>query len=157
MVQCFLHFSRQQTNVSFNAESASTHFKAKHVCVCKCKHTHLISCQPVFFYIIKEKQELSLKTGDNVQGITRVLRTAIVLGIPWRSSGQDSMLSLPRAWVLSLVGELRSHKLYQKKKKKGRKEGGKKERNTVVQSSVEKPTWGKIPNTLYFQFCHQFG
>ena len=30
------------------------------------------------------------------------------LGIPWRSSGWDSALSLPRAWVQSLVGELRS-------------------------------------------------
>ena len=32
-------------------------------------------------------------------------------GIPWRSSGSDSVLSLPRAWVQSLGEELRSHKL----------------------------------------------
>ena len=31
--------------------------------------------------------------------------------IPWRSSGWDSLLSLPRAQVQSLVGELKSHKL----------------------------------------------
>ena len=29
-----------------------------------------------------------------------------LLGIPWWSSGQDSVLSLPRARVRSLVGEL---------------------------------------------------
>ena len=33
------------------------------------------------------------------------------LGIPWQSSGQDSALSLLRAQVRSLVGELRSHEL----------------------------------------------
>ena len=33
-----------------------------------------------------------------------------IVGIPWRSSGWDSAFSLPRAWVQSLVGELRSHK-----------------------------------------------
>ena len=32
------------------------------------------------------------------------------LGIAWRSSGEDSALSPPRAWVQSLVRELRSHK-----------------------------------------------
>uniref|UniRef100_A0A8C0DVP5 Uncharacterized protein n=1 Tax=Balaenoptera musculus TaxID=9771 RepID=A0A8C0DVP5_BALMU len=31
-------------------------------------------------------------------------------GIPWRSSGWDSALSLPRAWIQSLVRELRSCK-----------------------------------------------
>ena len=31
-------------------------------------------------------------------------------GIPWWSSSQDSVLSLPRAQVQSLVGELGSHK-----------------------------------------------
>ena len=30
------------------------------------------------------------------------------MGIPWRSSGWDSVLSLPGAWVRSLVRELRS-------------------------------------------------
>ena len=33
------------------------------------------------------------------------------LGLPWRSSGWDSALSLQGAWVQSLVGELESHKL----------------------------------------------
>ena len=32
------------------------------------------------------------------------------MGIPWQSSGQDSTLSLQRARVQSLVGELKSHK-----------------------------------------------
>ena len=43
-------------------------------------------------------------------------------GIPWRSSGQDSALSLPRARDQSLVGELRSHEPQgvEKKKKKGK-------------------------------------
>ena len=45
-----------------------------------------------------------------------------MVGIPWQSSGQDSTLSLLRAWVLPLVGELRSCKLcgagHGKKKKK---------------------------------------
>ena len=35
-----------------------------------------------------------------------------VLQIPWRSSGLDSMFSLPRAWVQSLVRELRSCQLH---------------------------------------------
>ena len=35
----------------------------------------------------------------------------IFQGISWRSSGWDSTLSLPRAWVQSLVRELGSHKL----------------------------------------------
>ena len=37
-------------------------------------------------------------------------------GIPWWSSGWDSVLSLPRAWVLSQVGKLRSCKLYMRAK-----------------------------------------
>ena len=35
----------------------------------------------------------------------------LALGIPWWSSGEDSIISLPRAQIQSLVGELRSHKL----------------------------------------------
>ena len=35
-----------------------------------------------------------------------------------QSSGQDSVLSLPRAQVPSLVGELRSHRLYGKDQKR---------------------------------------
>ena len=38
--------------------------------------------------------------------------------IPWQSSGYDSSRSLPRAWVQSLVGELRSRKLRVEAKKK---------------------------------------
>ena len=33
----------------------------------------------------------------------------ILLGLPWKSSGLDSMLLLPRAWIPSLVWEVRSH------------------------------------------------
>ena len=33
-----------------------------------------------------------------------------VQGIPWQTSGWDSVLSLPRAMIQSLAGELRSHK-----------------------------------------------
>ena len=46
-------------------------------------------------------------------------------GIPWRSSSWDSMLSLLRVWVQSLVGELGSHKQHgvaKKKKKKRRRQ-----------------------------------
>ena len=32
-------------------------------------------------------------------------------GIPWQSGGEDSVLSLLKAWVQSLIGELRSCKL----------------------------------------------
>ena len=44
--------------------------------------------------------------------------------LPWRSSGQGSALSLLRALVQFLVGELRSHKLpiLAKKKKKKKEE-----------------------------------
>ena len=34
------------------------------------------------------------------------------LGIPWWSSGYNSTLSVLRAWILSLVGEIRSHKTH---------------------------------------------
>ena len=30
-------------------------------------------------------------------------------GLPWRSSGYNSSLPMQRAWILSLVGEIRSH------------------------------------------------
>ena len=46
------------------------------------------------------------------------------VGIPWWSSGYDSTLSPPRAWVQSLVGKLRSHKpqsAVNKKKEKVRR------------------------------------
>ena len=42
-------------------------------------------------------------------------------GIPWKSSGEDSALSLPRVQAQSLVGELRFHRplsLAGKQKKK---------------------------------------
>ena len=41
-----------------------------------------------------------------------------LLGISWWSSDQDSALSLPRAWVWFLIGELRSYKLQGMAKKK---------------------------------------
>ena len=41
-----------------------------------------------------------------------------IQGVPWWSSGQDSMLLLPRAQVQFLVGELRSCKLCSAAKKK---------------------------------------
>ena len=47
-----------------------------------------------------------------------------IQGVPWRSSGWDPVLLLPRAQVQSLVGELRSHKprgTAQKEKKKKKK------------------------------------
>ena len=34
------------------------------------------------------------------------------MGIPWQSSGQDSMFSLPRAWVWSLVSEFNFYAEY---------------------------------------------
>ena len=39
-------------------------------------------------------------------------------GFPCQSSGQDSVLSLPRAWVSSLTGELRSCNLHGSDKNK---------------------------------------
>ena len=39
-------------------------------------------------------------------------------GNSWWSSDQDSLLSLPKARVSSVVGEVRSHKLQKKEKKK---------------------------------------
>lgn len=47
-----------------------------------------------------------------VQGsVTRARETlskSRILGLPWWSNGQDSVLPLLRAWVQSLVGELRT-------------------------------------------------
>ena len=45
-------------------------------------------------------------------------KTFLVQGIPWQSTGQDSLLSLPWAQVQFLVKELRSHKPYRVAKKK---------------------------------------
>lgn len=39
-------------------------------------------------------------------------------GIPWWSSGKDSVLPLSRVWVQSLVSELRSHKVQSTAKNK---------------------------------------
>ena len=51
----------------------------------------------IWFYYIREFPHLfRIKT--------------VVKGISWGSSGQDSTLSVPRAQVQSLVGELRAHK-----------------------------------------------
>ena len=51
--------------------------------------------------------------GKNVQ--CRKLKGQVTV-IPWQSSGWDSMLSLPRVWVWSLVRELRVHQLIKKEK-----------------------------------------
>ena len=45
-------------------------------------------------------------------------KTNLTGGLPWWSSGQDSTLPLRRAWVRSLVWELRSHKLCGEAKEK---------------------------------------
>ena len=45
-------------------------------------------------------------------------------GVPWRSTGRDSVLSPQRAWVQSLVGELRSHKTHGVAEKKKKEKGG---------------------------------
>ena len=52
----------------------------------------------------------------------REVRNCTSQGIPWRSSGKDSELSLPWARVQSLVGELRSLKLRGAAEKKKEKE-----------------------------------
>ena len=44
-----------------------------------------------------------------------------LVGIPWQSSGEDSMLSLLRAWVQSRVGELKCHNLHSTAKTKKRR------------------------------------
>ena len=43
--------------------------------------------------------------------IKPLLKT-VELRLPWRSSGEDSVLLLQGAWVRSLVGKLRSHVLH---------------------------------------------
>ena len=56
---------------------------------------------------------------NNISILNMCLRMSF-RGIPWWSSGQESVLSLPRARVQSLVRELRFHKLRgaaEKKKK----------------------------------------
>lgn len=45
-------------------------------------------------------------------------KTFLVQGIPWQSTGQDSLLSLLWAQVQFLVKELRPHKPYRVAKKK---------------------------------------
>ena len=51
---------------------------------------------------------------------THFKSTRVTIGIPWQSRGQDSMLSLPRAWFQSLVRKLRAYKSqYSQKKKVG--------------------------------------
>ena len=54
--------------------------------------------------------------------ICLVLKITLV-GSPWRSSGQESVLPLQGAWVQSLVRELRSRMLHGMAKKKKSSEG----------------------------------
>ena len=61
-----------------------------------------------------------------VTGARETLSKSRKKGLPWWSSGQDSVLPLPRAWVQSLVGELRTEILQtawcsQRNKKQNRK------------------------------------
>ena len=51
-------------------------------------------------------------------------------GIPWQSGGQDSTLSMLRAWVQSLVGELRSRKAHSTAKTKTNKQKNTKQNKT---------------------------
>ena len=53
---------------------------------------------------------------NSENGVARCIKN-IAVGFPWWSSGGYFELSLPGAWVWSLVGKLRSHKLCCGKKK----------------------------------------
>ena len=63
-------------------------------------------------------QLLFKKEEKQVAKLCSFIQEIFTEGIPWQSSGQDSMLSLLKAWVQSLVRELRSHKPCSKVKKK---------------------------------------
>ena len=63
---------------------------------------------PVGRFLVTQRQTLHLY----------VIQKVLFLGIPWWSSGQNSVLSLLRAQAQSLDGELRSHKPRSATKKK---------------------------------------
>ena len=71
---------------------------------------------------------IHLKKSLKVSHIAQWLLRNVIRGLPWGSSGYDSVRPLQGAWVRSLVQELRSYKPHgvEKKKKVGRKERKKK-------------------------------
>ena len=93
-----------------------------------------------------------------------------LLGFPWWSGGWDSALSLLRAWVRSLVGDLRSHKSPDAAKKQQQKTNKQTKRNRKKGSGAMKaskndsvlcryegpwlPTF--MAQTLSLQSCHFF-
>lgn len=61
--------------------------------------------------ITEENQELDKAFFQKEQTGDKKVKSWIKKGIPWWSKDQDSAFSLLRAWVSSLLEELRSHKL----------------------------------------------
>ena len=76
-----------------------------------------IKPQKKIWYIIshttiwrQHDQQVSIVKGNKTPTLVNSLKKNTEFqGIPWQSSGQDSVLPLQGAWVQSLVGELRSH------------------------------------------------
>lgn len=86
------------------------------------------------------------------------IKTNRNLGIPLWSCGQDSILSLPKAWVQSPVGEIRSCKPHSaaRKKKKTHKQTNKKAPQKPVRASKSKEcklSWGNPRGQM--QLCLQ--
>ena len=91
------------------------------IIVCLFNFSHSCGCEVVHHYCFNlhfpNEQWLTIC----VYSLEKRLLKCFV-GIPWRSSGWDSAISLPpRAWVWSLVGELRSCKLCKVAKKEEKK------------------------------------
>ena len=55
------------------------------------------------WYILTLECYLAIKRNEILIHTTWITLESIMLGIPWWSSGQDSMSSRPREWVPSLV------------------------------------------------------
>ena len=68
---------------------------------------------------------IHLKKSLKVSHIAQWLLRNVIRGLPWGSSGYDSVRPLQGAWVRSLVQELRSYKPHGVEKKKSRKKGKK--------------------------------
>ena len=71
-------------------------------------------------YLEQDWQNIIFEMGDGYLWVSLLFCLHLKmnsLGLPWRSSGWDSMLPLQEVWVQSLVRKLRSHVLHSQKKK----------------------------------------
>ena len=93
-----------------------------------------------------------LKSTKGTQGIKETIRTIFsktwTMALPWRSSGWDAMLLLQRAWILSLVGDLRSCMPHGMAKNRTQKQRNKKPRIILNELVIFRSAGSKNQNVV---------